>query len=241
MENKKRILIVTGGDSNIHEVLDFTTPSKIRYAKKHGYDFMSLRSFKKIPEYNIDSGLISIGFARSIPLFQMMELYDAIVWFDADSIITNDSYKIEDIIESNHTIYFSFDWPYESKNPHSSFSSGNFILQKTPSIDELFGVFLQYSQRFLNDVGSDQTCFNTIYKETDLRKDFKILDHKYLNSVPKFLENTKTWISDPNRTGPMAQNKIVSPWTEDSFIAHLTGVTNEERIEIINKHFIKYI
>jgi hypothetical protein len=241
MQNKKRILIITGGDSNVEEVLDLTIPSKIKYAKKYGYDFMAIRSFKPVPEYNIDSSLIGLGFARTVSLFQMIELYDAIMWIDADSIITNDKYKIEDIIESNHTMYFSFDWPYSSKNQHSNFSGGNFIMQKTNTIDELFAVFLEYSQRFLNDVGSDQTCFNVIYKQTHLKDQFKILEHNYLNSVPKCLENTNTWISDPNRTGPMAQNKIISPWTEDSFIAHLTGITNEERIEIINKHFIKYI
>ena len=48
-----RVLLITGTtdivrnpeDLSMTEVFDLTLPSKQRYAKKHGYDLLSLRSF----------------------------------------------------------------------------------------------------------------------------------------------------------------------------------------------------
>lgn len=51
----KRTLIITGTtdfgrnpdstDNTMEEVFDLTLPSKEKYAQKHGYDFLAMRSF----------------------------------------------------------------------------------------------------------------------------------------------------------------------------------------------------
>lgn len=63
--------------------------------------------------------------------------------------------------------------------------------------------------------------FNKIQNEN-----IKKTDKKYLNPVPELMHETQTWSGRP---------PIQEPWTKDSFIAHLTGAKNHERITIFNK------
>lgn len=242
--SKKRTLVITGGDSRVHSVLDLTIPSKFRYSQQHGYDFNILRSFKSLPNINVDAeSLIGLGFSRTIYAFQMLEHYDVVMWLDSDSIVTNSNLTIDDFIDDKHTIYFSYDWPVSSDGStgHVGFSGGNFIIKSTKYVEELFSTFVNFSQHFLNDVGSDQTCFNVIYNQTPLKQHFKILEHNYLNAVPESILTTNTWASDPNRSGKNKTHKIINPWTGDSFIAHLTGCTSDDRINLLNTYFKKYL
>jgi len=242
--SSRKVLVITGGDSRVHSVLDLTIPSKFRYAQKHKYDFNILRSFKSIPSINIDGeNLIGLGFSRVIYAFQMLEHYDVVMWLDSDSIVTNSNLTIDDFIDDEHTIYFSYDWPVspDGSTGHVGFSGGNFIIKSTKQVEELFSTFVNSSQHFLNDTGADQACFNAIYNRTPLKQQFKILEHKYLNAVPESILTTNTWASDPNRSGKDKTFTIINPWTEDSFIAHLTGCTTDDRINLLNTHFKKYL
>jgi hypothetical protein len=242
-DSEKRVLLLTGSDSNMHPVLDLTIPSKLRYARKYGYDFMSLSSFKKYPEYNIDNDHIGLGFSRTLYMFKMLEHYDVIMWLDADSIITNDSYSIDKFLTEDHTLYFSYDWPVASDGStnHRGFSGGNFILQHTKNISEVFQMFMYKSQTYLKDSGADQACFNWIYNHTNIRSHIKILDHKYLGAVPEFIKTTEVWRNDKNRVGPNSTFNIASPWNEDCFIAHLTGCSTADRINMLNNQLKKYL
>ena len=46
------------------------------------------------------------------------------------------------------------------------------------------------------------------------------IDTKYLNSVPKEVETTNTWIKSEWYRPP-----INKPWTKNSFLAHFTGIS----------------
>jgi lipopolysaccharide biosynthesis glycosyltransferase len=242
---KKNVLILTGADEKMHDVLDLTIPSKLKYARKYGYDFMTLSSFRKYPEYNINSSndVIDLAFSRTIYMFQMLEHYDVIMWLDGDSIITNDNYNIETFLTEEHCLYFSYDWAVaeDGSTNHSGFNAGNFILQSTKEINELFSGFVNTAQYYLNDVGTDQACFNAMYKFTEFKKYIKILDHKYLNSVPESILTTSVWSSCTSRSGPNRTHTIVNPWTENSFIAHLTGCSAEDRVQLLKGYFQKFL
>jgi len=242
MENKK-VLVLTGGDTNIHSVLDLTIPSKLRYCEKYGYDFMNLRSFKKYPEYNINNDNIGLGFSRTVTMFRMLHYYDVIMWLDADSIITNDNYPIESFLVDDYSMYFSYDWSVSPNGDsgHYGFSGGNFILRLTNNVSEIFNVFINTAQYYLKDSGADQACFNEIYNTTHIKSYIKILEHKYLGAVPEFIKNTEVWRNDPNRIGSDSLFKIVSPWNENCFIAHLTGCSNDDRIALLNNELKKYL
>ena len=219
-------LILTGAESSMHELLDATIPSKQHYASVHGYDFMSLRSFSADPKCGFDSN--HIGFLKTSITFKMLRYYNHVMWLDADSIVTNTKYKIEDFVQGKGCYTVSYDWMF-----YQSFSTGNFIVSKTQDTEELFNIFLKVSSQRLNDIMADQGAMNLICNASPRYKEFfNIIPHKYLNSVPSFMVNTKTWRDDNNRSG------IIQPWTPDSFLAHFTGASTAERIEIIKNNLL---
>lgn len=219
-----KTLILTGSDENMIEVLDLTLPSKQEYCKRHNYDLLSLRSFAADIECNFSS--THIGFLRAVMAFRQLRFYDNVMWIDADAIITNMEYKIEDFIQSEACFIASYDWMH-----YNSFSTGSFIIRKTNDTQKLFNRFITVSRHRLNDIMQEQGTLNQIYNELDSNKTmFSILPHKFLNSVPEFLVDTGTWRNDNNRSG------IIYPWTPDSFLAHLTGLSTSERVDILTSN-----
>jgi len=214
-------LILTGAEKTMHKVLDLTAPSKQKYAAIHDYDFMSMRSFAADKQCGFESH--HVGFLKATMAFKLLRFYDVVMWLDADSIITNYDYKIEDFITGTGCYIASYDWMH-----YTSFSTGNFIVKRTKDVECLFNTFLNVSKSRLNDIMADQGALNLIYNfSTEYKNMFNVIPHKFLNSVPSFLVETKTWKDDNNRSG------IVEPWNPECFLAHFTGTSTTERIELI--------
>jgi hypothetical protein len=220
-----KTLILTGSDNKMFDLLDLTLKSKIEYCTKHGYDLMVKKQWSDITELNF-SAEKNIGFVRVFTAFQMLSIYDLVVWIDADAFITNFDYKIEDIANSDHCFFVSRDWVFDKDDINGTFNSGNFILKKTSQIESFFQSFAQVSQSYLNHVMQDQQALNHLYLSGMQSRNMKIVDKKYLNSVPELMFETETW---------KGRRPIANPWTKDCFIAHLTGALNEERIKVFNK------
>jgi hypothetical protein len=241
----KRVLVLTGtsdtlkeehykDDNSMEEVFNLTLPSKQRYVQKHGYDLMSMRSFGTDTRHNIfkesDCGYGFIGFIRVLRACQLLEYYDYVMWIDADSIITNSDYSIDDFqIEDKYCFYASWDWPHRF-----SFSTGNFIVHKGEQFDEFLKTFVTIG-KYIQDSktgGFDQTTLNLMYRDTPFKQVMKILEHKFLGGVPDKKIVGSVWDGRPDP---------ISPWTEDSFIAHLTGMTNKNRINVLQNSFKNYL
>lgn len=232
----RRVLVVSGAtdserdpnsnDATMQEVFDLTLASKQRYAKKHGYDFLSIRSFGED-----QSGVIPrtkygphIGFIRVVRVFELLNAYDTVMWIDADSIVTNDNYKIEDFgVDDHHSFYASYDWEWKM-----SFSTGNFIVNKTKHTNYLINEFYRVCKNY----ESEQATLNDIFRRTNLNVLFRILDHKYLGAIPSIDICKDFW---GNRSG------IPWPWTKECFLVHLTGLANSTRIDIANRHYNEYL
>jgi hypothetical protein len=225
----KQVLILTGTTDEylfhengvkMQEVFDLALPSKERYAKKYNYDLLTIRSFKNGNIYGFNKD-IDLGFLRVTRAFEMLAHYDLVMWIDADAIITNDI-PISDFPIEQKTFCASYDWAWRQ-----SFSTGNFIIQRTPEYKLLFDLFLQIGSQFSGRVLQEQETLNYIYRNLNEKNTIKILEHKFLNAVPSFVAETETWRSDKNRT------QIISPWNEDCFLAHLTGCSNQERVDML--------
>lgn len=213
-------------DNTMTEIYNLTLPSKQRYAQRHGYDFMSMLSFGSASQFGFKE--THIGFLRALRAFQMTMLYDVVMWVDADAMITNSDMSVDAFgLDSNHSLYTSFDWQWRN-----SFSMGNFIIQRTNRLQELFNAFVQVGQLYLEGMGEEQKTLNHIYKASNLSDTIKILDHSYLNGVPKQVETAPCW---------SGRERVLSPWKEGDFLAHFTGLDNRSRIDIIRNHFSKHL
>ena len=228
----KRVLVLTGsdndtfkicsgiGDDPIGEISEITAPSKQKFAKKHNYDFMFLRSFGK--DRNNIFLEEKVGHLRFLRAIEMLRDYDAVFWIDADSLITNFNYKLEDFMDETDCFVASWDWMHKC-----SFSTGNFIVQKTPETEQLYSIFYQISKQF----DTEQEALNAIWRGNML-KGMKPLDHKFLGSTPTKQQYAEGWQTRPEPIGP---------WSQDSFLVHLTGASNTNRLRILNTYFKDYL
>jgi hypothetical protein len=228
--NNKRVLVLTGSDNDkfrdnnstdatIKEVSEITSLSKQKFAEKHDYDFMFLRSFGK--DHNNQWEENKIGQLRFLRAIEMLKDYDAVFWIDADSLITNNNYKLNDFVSEEICFAGSWDW-----NGKVSISTGNFVVQKTPQLEQLYSVFYKIG-KFYN---SEQEALNVMWRQ-NLVPGMIVLDHKFFGSTPTKQQYANGWEDRPEPCGP---------WNEECFLVHLTGVSNTRRLELINKYFKKY-
>lgn len=217
---------VSASDNTMADLVEYTLPSKQRYAKKHGYDLLSIRSLGS--DFHGVFNKNEIGFQRALRCFEMLISYDIVMWLDADSIITNHDYKIEDFVaDYKHTFYASYDW-----HGYSNFSCGNFIIRKTPSIQQFINKFYSIGSSLSGAGREEQNTLNLMHIHTEFKDEFKVLEHRFLSSIPTEEMYGNRWI---------APRPIVGRWNEQSFILHLTGASNRGRIEILNNHFERYL
>lgn len=215
-------------DNKMEEVFELTLPSKKRYALKHGYDLLALNSFGKVDNLFDE---INIGFLRAFRAFELLSQYDVVMWIDADALITNDTYTIDDFIFSNESCFYA-SWDWDGK---TSMSTGNFILHKNKNIENFFNTFIDVAKHvMLNNLwGEEQTTFNLMYKHKIVPTAwYTILEHKYLNSVLSKPLMKQSWET---------RAEIPFPWDRNSFLVHLTGISNRARINLINEHFKEFI
>lgn len=239
----ENVLIMTGvstiippknDDVSMEDVFELTLPSKQRYAKRHGYDLLTMRSFGSGEKYGFKD--TNIGLLRMVRAFEMLKHYNIVMWIDADAIITNEKFSVKDsfCLDNKHCLYTSYEWA-EWCIPHQAFSTGNFILQKTNDTENLFSTFLEVGKSHIEGFGEEQNAMNWIYKNTALKSTIKILEHLYLNAVPYAMYR------DRIRVYGDIQQKIYSPWKDTDFLAHIGGLPNKNRIDILNNHFKKYL
>jgi hypothetical protein len=89
-------------------------------------------------------------------------------------------------------------------------------------------VFYNSAKRF----PTEQDALNAIHRGSSPNSVIKILEHNFLNSVPAQIMDTTCWTDRRN---------LYAPWNEKCFLAHLTGVSNNNRVKILNNHFSKYL
>lgn len=237
----KRVLIITGTTdkyrdsfdpehkyATMESVFDVTLPSKQRYVQRHGYNIMCLRSFSPnsaIPSDDTFNNLTrDLGFSRVIECFRMLNWYDVVFWADADSLITNPEISIHDIIgENNSPFILSHDW---STTKYAS--TGNFIIQKTEYVAEFMESFCNVAKGFQEE----QCTINHMWKDPLGSKMVSVIDHKFLNSIPTREMYGSSW---------NGRFDIISNWTPDSFLIHLTGVDNTTRHNILQNHFSDFL
>jgi hypothetical protein len=208
----------------VEEVFDITFQSKVKYAKKHGYDFLSLNGFgtDRSGKYNPTQ----IGYLRILRVFENIEKYDYIMWIDADALVTNPNIAIENFEIDNSIFYCSYDW-----NGYYSLNTGNFILKNTPHTMSFIDVFYKISKNY--SMPEEQATINAMYLIPDIKPYIKVLEHKFLNAVPSVdIVKKEIWGNKP--TPPR-------PWNPGDFLVHATGLPNNERVRIFNECFKNYI
>lgn len=114
--------MLTGYDDAFAEIGDVTTPGKEAYAAWWGYSFECVRNY---PTHYHPS------WHKLTMLMERIGWHDAIVWLDADSVITNPSIDIMSLA-ADTVLTASQDWCAPSDEPPryaKGINFGNFILR----------------------------------------------------------------------------------------------------------------
>lgn len=248
MNQDKKVLILTGAEdyTNVNSedsylsVLELTLKSKKEYAKKHNYDLAVLNSLGKDEKNLLERNNNHSGFLRVLRAFEKLKNYDIVMWIDADALITNQNISIFDFgINDDQFLYASWDWMNDNKPYHNIsgyshfFSAGNFIFNKTKNIDNFINLFCTNAKYFQEE----QMLLNLIYYKTQFNSNIKILDHKFLNGVPKEVFEYEEWINIIKRT----DFTLPTPWSSNFFLSHVCGIKNKNRIDLIKKYYKDYI
>lgn len=202
-----KILVLTGYNDAMREVGDATLPSKGAYAAARGYSFALNRHYE----------------AGSHPSWQKIRLleyflpeYDAVLWLDADTLVTNPEVSVEELLGDHPALVVSRDWSTcaAADGPHH-FSMGNFILRNSR---ESFRLLTLMGRRghWANESLWEQSAIQEEHRlNPEIRPLVKILDRRALNSVPF-----------PGSVGE---------WQPGDFLCHFTGIANSLRMSEIRR------
>lgn len=218
-------LVLTGYDDAMQELGDICLPSKRAYAERHGYAFECVR------EYPND---VHPSWHKLQLLKDRIDRYDAILWLDADTIVTNTAirffYRSPSTAYDGPVLMASQDWcaPAEERpNRANGISFGNFILRNTPDTHAWLDMASQHTQYATRSTCCwEQDSVNKCMRENPwFRSQVLVMERRALNSVHETCEITGVI-------------KAPDPWQPGDFLIHLTGVSN--RIELA-KQFARLV
>lgn len=224
-----KILVLTGYcGERFYRAGALSANNKNEYAAKHGYDFFCLRS--TYCDYKDPVSWLKIEWIQ-----KNLKNYDWIFWSDADSVITNQEIKLEDIINNKFTRPtkinvspgpepISIDLPrlkesnyivaYDDYSP----CMGNFLIKgKGADRSGLFlELILNLKSKYYNDPIWDNRAQDYLFSINDCH----ILE--YVDFVPQ-----------------KALNSGIHQWTKGDFVLHFYATSEKWRLEKLIETAIK--
>lgn len=216
-----KTVVMTGADSRMAAIHEITVPGKRSWAARHGYEFLEITDWEPEPV---------------IVWQKMQRIYDEakrrfserqqILWLDADALITNPALSMADLLpDDERTVLFaSRDWdecPPEDE-PHY-FNTGNMVVRWGFGFDDLFDAMFERGARdYWTEWGYEQSTLQDITRYDDLGALIRVLPGQALNAVPRELHA-----------------RTRNPWQQSNFLAHLTGVSNAERLAFLQSPWMK--
>lgn len=198
------ILVLTGCDRAMDEIGSLTAGNHRAYALRHGYQF------ERFTDYPSD---VHPSWQKLLLVKERLKNYDAILWLDADTIITNPTQSLCDIVGDRKGLIVSKDWTEplpEDEIKH--FSLGNFVVTNDAGTHKLLELAAMRTE-WANCALWEQQAIQEEYRENEaIREWVHILRRRALNAVP----------ATPSTTSS-------EPWEERDFLCHMTFIPNAER------------
>src|SRR5208283_2945988 len=93
-----KILILTLADDSMREMADISALNKMRYAQKHDYYFAYEKKICK----DLGVGRGNCSWNKIVYVKRYLPFYDWVFWTDADSLILNQTRKIEEFLPTTN-------------------------------------------------------------------------------------------------------------------------------------------
>jgi hypothetical protein len=204
-----RIVVVTAGSPDFKELSDVTTPGKIAYARKHGYDFYFHESTKQQ------------GDACKFDAYMLLrdKGYDLMFWSDLDACITNSNVRIEQLLEAcgaDQNKHFWWGWDFNGPN------SGVYFVRFSPQGHHFME---RYTNNMLENGLGDNTSMIHISCVPPFSDWVQCVSGSWFNAYPYELYGADKY----------EHATEINKWRPGCFMAQVPGIPNEVRIPILKK------
>jgi len=198
-------ILITGYDHGMSGIGQKTAPLMESYAKKHGMKFYCHSKYSD--KYHPSWQKVRL-------IVQAIQEGNNVLWLDADTVITNPAevpWK-----EFGNKLNVSRDWGCDATELHH-FSMGNFYACRDTIM--LFRAAESRASKWGNNPLWEQSCLQEMHQALDdARSAIRVHPRRVFNPVPI-----------------MAQLTAQEPWKEGDWLCHLTGISNEERLDLFEK------
>lgn len=210
-----KTLVLTGSTKAMRNIHDLTVRSKRTWAEYHEYDFLDIRQWNSEP---------AVVWQKMALIERMMGEYELVVWLDADTVVTNIAWKAEDFVQREQAVvYVSADWgPCPEEDRWFWFNTGNMVVRWTgmESVRLFEAMWQRGRDKWWNVWGFEQSALQDLKRDPAFGHLISVLPGKMLNAVPRSVQ-------------PHTRN----PWDHTDFLAHITGITNDHRLQVVQEGF----
>lgn len=217
-----KVLILSGFDDNMAEVGIRCTATHRAYAAHWGCDHEVVRDYPK----DCHPSWWKLQLIRD-----RITSYDAVVWLDADSIITNMGVSLMEwpyMANRGKVMVISVDWcaPIDAEQNLEGFtgvSCGNFIIRNVEGTERFLSTWAEHAERWKNAPMWEQDGLRSALRSDKwMRDQTKVLHRNLLNAVHA---------SCVNRDFPDA---APYSWRSIDLLCHLTNVDRSWLINSLN-------
>ncbi|MEI6870649.1 MAG: hypothetical protein WCL08_00065 [Verrucomicrobiota bacterium] len=191
---------------NFHPVSDITTPTHFAFAKRHGYHYECMETTTENCMWD------KVDLIRHY----LNVGYDRVLWIDADAAVTNVACILDYIVPqtADAGVYLTEDI--------NGINSGVMLIVNHPLVQQFMHAVCTHGKTlFGTDPTPEQQAIRHFSQENRYKNVVKFVTQTMMNS---YFPNSYDY--------PGAEEAW---WQESDFILHLPGITNDVRIEILNK------
>lgn len=214
---KSKIAIVTLFDDYYKDIAEVSLDDKIKYAKKHKYNFIFF--YEKIDPSR------PAQWSKIKAIEYVLKDYDWVWWIDIDALIMNKNIKIESIIDENFDIILT-------ENKYSFISNGSSFFKNTSFTKKFLKECYDLNLDILKDIDiqtfdhEQKPMRKLIQSFPEYAKKIKLINERVCNSFwytnnKSVLESYPNWNVDDN---------IYKP---GDFVVNFCGRDKDERIKIM--------
>jgi hypothetical protein len=214
--------VFTLSRDNYKPLRDITSLNKIEYCKRHNYSFEERLS---------DFKFSNLGFEKIYRSLELLEnnKCDLLYWCGVDTLITNFSIKITDLIDTEHDFFVSTD--------ANNINVDSFVIKNTKNSKEFFSNIISLYPKYANDAWAEQqVIIDLIAQHEHIKKMTKILPQKMINSYDYRLYPESNFHGSTNSLSHYRQGKDFygnnGQWSQGDFLIHWPGTTLEQRMHL---------
>ena len=204
-QRMNKYILLTGYDDAMAYIGHLTSPLMLAYASRYGMDFKCTRNYEKDshPSWQkVNQILLALSHG-----------YTAVLWLDADTVITN--FALAPWKKCASGMHVSQDWGSNAGETHH-FSLGNLVAHHDTI--PLWEEVLKRTKKWANAPLWEQSCLQELYIEQDwVREKITVLPRRCYNAVPR-ISSTATVIAK-------------EPWLRGDWLCHLTNLYPQQRIK----------